>query len=131
MQVRRGGIAIALLAAASVCLAVAGPASAVSGPYAPLGRPGPPLSVSADKLRAALSCTPGVAGDARNPILLVPGTDLDPGPNYSWNYERAFAAMHWAYCSVTLPFHTTGDLHTAGQYVVYALRTMVKLSHRQ
>src|SRR5438270_9523835 len=128
MQVRRGGIAIALLAAASVCLAVAGPASAVSGPFAPLDRRGPPLSVSVDKLRASLNCTPGVAGDARNPILLVPGTDLDPGPNFSWNYERAFAAMQWAYCSVTLPFHTTGDIQIAGEYVVYAPRAIAKLS---
>ena len=103
----------------------------MSGPYAPLDRPGPPLSVPAGTLRAALSCTPGIAGDTRNPILLVPGTNLDPGPNYSWNYERAFAAMHWAYCSITLPYHTTGDIQTAGEYVVYALRTIAKLSGRQ
>jgi lipase (class 2) len=131
MEVRRGGIVIALLGAALLCLVVAVPASALSGPYAPLDRPGPPLSVSAGKLRAALNCTPGIAGDTRNPILLVPGTDLDPGPNYSWNYERAFAAMHWAYCSITLPDHTTGDIQTAGEYVVYALRTIAKQSGRK
>jgi triacylglycerol esterase/lipase EstA (alpha/beta hydrolase family) len=132
MEVRRRGIELALAGIVTVALlALAGPASALSGPYAPLDRPGPRLSVPADKLRAALSCTPGIAGDTRNPILLVPGTDLDPGPNYSWNYERAFAALHWAYCSVTLPDHTTGDIQTAGEYVVYALRTMTKLSGRQ
>src|SRR5437763_10563921 len=39
--------------------------------------------------------------------------------------------MHWAYCALTLPYHTTGDIQTAGEYVVYALRTMAKLSGRQ
>jgi triacylglycerol esterase/lipase EstA (alpha/beta hydrolase family) len=116
---------------AIACLGVAGPASAVSGPYAPLDRPGPPLSVPASKLSQALKCTSGIAGDARNPILLVPGTDLDPGPNYSWNYERAFAAMHWPYCAVTLPYQTTGDIQIAGEYIVYALRTMAKTAGRQ
>ncbi len=116
---------------AIVCLGVAGSASALSGPYASLDRPGPPLSVPASKLGQALKCTPGIAGDARNPILLIPGTDLDPGPNYSWNYERAFAAMHWPYCAVTLPYQTTGDIQIAGEYVVYALRTMAKISGRQ
>ncbi len=106
-------------------------AMAQSGPFAPLNRSGPPLSVPAAKLQAAFSCTSGIAGDARNPILLVPGTNLDPGSNYSWNYERAFAALHWPYCTVTLPYHTMGDIQVAGEYVVYALRTMAARSGRQ
>lgn len=128
MQVRRVGIALAVAVAAG--LAGASAAVAASGPYAPLDRPGPPLTVPAAKLRAALSCTSGVAGAARNPILLIPGTDLDPGPNYSWNYERALAALHWPYCAVTLPYHTTGDIQIAGEYVVGAIRAMAKLSGR-
>jgi len=64
----------------------------------------------------------------REPILLIPGTDLDPGPNFSWNYERAFTAAHWPYCTVTLPGHTMGDAQVAGEYVVYALRTMAARS---
>lgn len=138
MEVRRGGIARQLATAAIVLAATilaspaaAGAAPADTGAYAPLDRQGPPLSVPVSELHSALSCTPGVAGDSRNPLLLVPGTDLDPGPNYSWNYERAFAALHWPYCTVTLPDHTTGDIQTAGEYVVYALRTVAALSHRQ
>jgi triacylglycerol esterase/lipase EstA (alpha/beta hydrolase family) len=127
MRVRRRAIALAVVVGA--CLA-APAAEAAGGPYAPLNRPGPPLSVPAAKLRAALTCSAGLAGAGRNPILLVPGTDLDPGPNYSWNYERAFAALHWAYCAVTLPFHTTGDAQIAGEYIVYALRTMARASGR-
>ena len=131
MQVRRGGIAIGLLTSALACLAIAAPADAASGPYAPLDRPGPPLSVPAAKLAQALTCTAGVAGDSRNPILLIPGTNLDPSSNYSWNYERAFAALHWPYCSVTLPYHTMGDIQIAGEYVVNALRTVAKISGRK
>jgi triacylglycerol esterase/lipase EstA (alpha/beta hydrolase family) len=131
MQVRRGAIAVAVAAALLACLAAAPAAGAASGAYAALNRPGPPLNVPAAMLQQALSCSGSVAGAARNPILLVPGTDLDPGPNYSWNYERAFAALHWPYCAVTLPDHTTGDIQTAGEYVVYAMRTMARLSHRQ
>ncbi len=108
-----------------------GTALAQGGPFAPLNRPGPALSVPAAKLKSALSCTPGIAGDQRDPILLVPGTNLDPSSNYSWNYERAFAALHWSYCTVTLPYHTMGDVQTAGEYVVYALRTMAATARRQ
>src|SRR5436305_1071348 len=120
MRVRRGRIALAVALAGLTILAAGGPASA-AGPYASVTRPGPPLSVPQSSLSKALACTAGVAGDTRNPILLIPGTDLDPGPNYSWNYERAFAAQHWAYCTITLPYHTTGDIQVAGEYVVYAL----------
>ncbi len=119
-----------LLALAFVALG-SGDALAQGGAYAPLNRPGPPLSVPRARLQAALSCTPGIAGDTRNPILLVPGTNLDPGSNYSWNYERAFAALRWPYCTVTLPYHTMGDIQIAGEYVVHALRTMAASSGRQ
>jgi triacylglycerol esterase/lipase EstA (alpha/beta hydrolase family) len=117
--------------AVAACLSLAAGAVAASGPYAPLNRPGPPLSVPLAKLKASLACTSGVAGARRNPILLVPGTDLDPTSNYSWNYERAFAALHWPYCAVTLPAHTTGDIQIAGEYLVYAIRTMALDSARQ
>jgi triacylglycerol esterase/lipase EstA (alpha/beta hydrolase family) len=134
MPMRRGAIAVVivvggwLVAAAGTAIAAA---AAGSGPYAPPSRPGPRLSVPASRLRAALSCTPGIAGDSRNPILLVPGTDLDPGPNYSWNYDRAFSAIRWPYCAVTLPAHATGDIQIAGEYIVYALRTIAHSSGRR
>src|SRR5947209_1424251 len=131
MKVRQGGIVAALAVAGLAYGICAGAAAAAGGPYAPLDRSGPPLSVPASALKKALECTQGVAGDTRNPILMVPGTDLDPQPNYSWNYERAFAAQHWAYCTITLPQHTTGDIQVAGEYIVYAVRTMAKLAGRQ
>src|SRR3954447_7626214 len=100
-------------------------------PYAPLDAPGPALSVPAAKLGAALHCTSGIAHASRNPLLLIPGTNLDPGPNFSWNYERALAALGWPYCTVTLPDHTLGDSQVAAEYVVYALRTMAHSAGRK
>ena len=82
-------------------------------------------------LRASLACTAGVSSGSRNPILLVPGTNLDPGPNFSWNYERALQAMGWPYCTVTLPYHTMGDIQVAGEYIVGALRTMAASAGRK
>jgi triacylglycerol esterase/lipase EstA (alpha/beta hydrolase family) len=118
-------LVVVLLVSLIAAAGAAGAAGAAS-PYAPLNRPGPKLSVPAGTLRSALSCTAGVAGAGRNPILLVPGTTLDPQPNYSWNYERAFTALGWPYCTVTLPYHAMGDIQVAGEYVVYALRTMAR-----
>ena len=102
-----------------------------TGPYAPLNRPGPALSVPAGRLAASLQCSTGVSGARRAPVLLVPGTTLDPEPNFDWNYERAFDAQHRPWCAVRLPEHATGDVQIAGEYVVYALRTMSARAHRK
>ena len=128
---RAGHALAAFVLAALACLVLAGGAHAASGPYAPLDRPGPALSVPASALRASLSCTSGVAHASRDPILLVPGTNLEPQPNFSWNYERGFDALHWPYCAVSLPDNTMGDIQVAGEYVVYALRTMAAMSGRK
>jgi len=92
--------------------------------YAPLNQPGPKLEVSGRLLRAALRCTPEVASDPREPILLIPGTTLTPEANFSWNYERALTALGLPYCTVELPNHAMSDIQVAAEYVVYALRRM-------
>lgn len=122
-----------LSAALAGALAVAGGSSALAHAvrYAPLDRPGPRLSVPPAKLRSSLACSPGIRHADRNPILLVPGTDLTPETNYSWNYERAFSARHWAYCAVALPESATGDIQVAGEYVVYAIRRLAQESGRR
>jgi len=85
---------------------------------------GPALDVPASALAASLDCPSNLAGTTTTPVLLVPGTDLIPSVNYSWNYERAFTANHIPWCAVTLPYSATGDIQTAGEYVVNAIRTM-------
>jgi triacylglycerol esterase/lipase EstA (alpha/beta hydrolase family) len=122
----------ALLLVAIALLTTAGAQAATAGPYAPLSRRGPALDVPAAKLRASLSCTRGVrSGMGRAPILLVPGTNLDPGSNFGWNYMRALGWAHRPYCSVTLPHHAMGDVQVAGEYVVHALRSMARRAGRR
>ena len=53
----------------------------------------------------------------RDPILLAPGTTMEPGPDCDWNYERAFNRLGWRWCAVTLPFDATGDVQVAGEYL--------------
>jgi triacylglycerol esterase/lipase EstA (alpha/beta hydrolase family) len=125
-----------VLLVAVVALALTGSGSALAAPtaaatYAPLDRPGPALSVQAETLRASLSCSGPLTGLSRNPILLVPGTTMNPQVNFDWNYERAFTHRGWRWCTVTLPFDATGDIQVAGEYVVAALRSMSAKAHRK
>ncbi|MCW2786544.1 MAG: lipase [Marmoricola sp.] len=121
-------VRLALLATAAAGALVAGaatmPATATSPAYAPLDRPGPMLSVPTSTMAAALSCHGNLRTAPGEPVLLNPATGVTPVQNYSWNYERAFDAQGRAWCTVTMPFHTLGDIQTAGEYLVYAIRTM-------
>lgn len=105
-------------------------ATAASSTYAPLHRRGPALSVPRKQLNAALVCTGNVNRARRDVVLLVPGTNLEPEPNFSWNYARAFAADRRPFCTVTLPDDALGDIQVAGEYVVHALRVIARRSGR-
>jgi triacylglycerol esterase/lipase EstA (alpha/beta hydrolase family) len=122
-------VVLSALLAASVALG-GGTATAATTAFAPLDQSGPRLSVPAAKLAASLACNGPLPGAQRDPILLVPGTTVEPGVNFSWNYERAFDRLGWRWCAVTLPFDATGDIQVAGEYVVSALRTMSRQSGR-
>jgi hypothetical protein len=118
------------LAAAVLCMAaLAAPAGAIT--YAPIDHPGPLLDVPAALLRESLNCTSGLAAAKRDPVLLIPGTTVDPPEAYSWNYEKALAAQGIPYCTVTVPNHTDGDIQIAAEYVVHAVRHMHVTSHHQ
>jgi triacylglycerol esterase/lipase EstA (alpha/beta hydrolase family) len=121
-----------LMAAVALFVLVGGGTATATTPsstsFAPLTQPGPPLSVPAAKLAASLSCNGPLTGLRRDPILLVPGTTMNPKVNFSWNYERAFTRLGWRWCAVTLPYDATGDIQVAGEYVVSALRTMSRRS---
>ena len=110
----------ALVAAAVLALVPA----AASAAYAPPSRPGPALSVPAAKLAASLSCVGTLRGASHAPVLLVPGTSLNPATDYGYGWEPALRKLGWPYCAVTLPGNAMGDIQVAGEYVVYAIRTM-------
>ncbi|MFL6157085.1 MAG: esterase/lipase family protein [Marmoricola sp.] len=112
---------LALIVAALIT--PAGTAADVGG-YAPLSRPGPALHVPTSTLAAALTCHNNLRTAPGEPVLLSPATGVTPQQNYSWNYERAFRSQKRAWCTVTMPFHTLGDIQTAGEYLVHAIRTM-------
>jgi len=103
-------------------------AGAGTGGYAPLQQKGPALSVPAAALAASLHCNGPVTKGARAPVLLIPGTTMDPAVGFSWNYERAFDRLGWRWCALTLPSDATGDIQVAGEHVVSALRTLSKQS---
>lgn len=118
----------AVVLAVLIGLLWAGPARATA--YAPVDTPGPPLSVPLPLLKQALVCTASVAHANREPILLVPGTTLNP-TEFTWNWDRALTAQSWPYCTIDLPGNAMGDIQIAGEYVVYAIRTMHRLSGRK
>jgi pimeloyl-ACP methyl ester carboxylesterase len=118
----------ALLGAALAIACCCGSAQAIT--YAPLNKPGPPLSVPAKLLKQALVCTAGVASGAKEPLLLVPGTTVNP-TEFTWNWERALTALNWPYCTIDLPGNAMGDIQVAGEYIVYAIRTIHSLSGRR
>jgi triacylglycerol esterase/lipase EstA (alpha/beta hydrolase family) len=118
----------ALFALTSAGAATAAPPSA--GGFAPLDRPGPALSVPKADLDASLACDGPLTDLQQDPILLVPGTTMEPQVNFDWNYERAFTDLGRRWCAVTLPYDATGDVQVAGEYVVHALRTMSRQSGR-
>ncbi len=99
-------------------------AAANASTYAPVNRPGPKLSVPAAQLAAALQCDGPLTGAAHPPVLLVPGTTLNPTTDFSYGWEPALRQLGDPYCTIDLPGNAMADIQTAGEYVVYAIRTM-------
>jgi hypothetical protein len=106
-------------------------AAAITAFPAPASAAGPPLDVSSVVLAKALDCHGDLSGSPATPVLLVPGTTLTPAINFSWNYELAFTATGRPWCTIALPNHAMSDAQIAGEYVVYALRTMHDAARRK
>jgi triacylglycerol esterase/lipase EstA (alpha/beta hydrolase family) len=114
----------ALGALAAVAATLVAPSAAAAITYAPPDQPSPPLSVPQAELAAALSCSDGVAGATRAPVLLVPGTAENQNDEFSWTWEPALDALGVPWCAVQLPHDATGDIQTSAEYVVNAIRAM-------
>jgi pimeloyl-ACP methyl ester carboxylesterase len=124
-------LALALSAALTVGVTQAPSTAATGGPtYAPLNRPGPRLSVPAATIRSAMTCH----GDPRSgprPVYLNPATSVTGAENYSWNWEKVFDEQGRYWCTMTMPHHTFGDIQTAAEYIVHAIRTMHRRTGRK
>ena len=79
----------------------------------------------AAQLSEALVCSGNLAGSSHEPILLVPGTTLNPTTDFSWNWEPAPGPPRTGPTAPsTCPGNGMGNIETAAQYVVSAIRTM-------
>lgn len=124
MTVRR--IATVLATTVACVLATVG-----TGAVAHAEGSGPELSAPAAELERSLTCHGDLTSGDRAPVLLVPGTTLQPDVNFDWNYGPAFAARGQAYCWVELPGNAMGDIGVAGEYVTHAIRTMHERAGRK
>ena len=126
------GRVVPAVAALTMMLPATSVGAAAGAPtYAPVDQPGPSLSVSPTLLAEALACIGNLRHGTHTPILLVPGTTVTPVQDFSWNWERSLAAQSWPFCTVTLPGSAMGDIQVAGEYVVYAIRTMHQVAGRR
>jgi hypothetical protein len=121
---------VAAGALATLAVALAIPASGQAA-FAPPNTPGPSLSVPTHKLASAVDCTRGLERARRAPVLLVPGTTLNPEVEFSWNWLPALARLGWPHCTVALPNDGMSDVQVAGEYLVYAIRRMHARSDRR
>jgi len=124
-------LTVSLTVAIAVALGLAGlpqASAADAGPdpsYAPLDRPGPALSVAPGDLQGAMQCH-GTPGEGPRAVFLNPATSVTPEENYSWNWMKVFNAQGRYWCTTTMPHHTFGDIQTASEYIVHAIRTMYR-----
>ena len=121
----------AAILAALCSVTIAGSAASAATGFAPINRPGPPLDVPRATLAAALHCSGHLTRSHGEPVLLNPATGVTAAQNYSWNYERDFDAQHRAWCAITMPHHTLGDIQVAGEYLVYSIRHMYHATDRR
>jgi triacylglycerol lipase len=112
------GLSLAL--ATAVCLLAAGPAGAA----------GPRLTVSKDKLTAALKCTDGIDNAKRTPLMLVTGTGASGDEAYAIG-KPAFDRYGAPVCWVNFPNNTTADVQVSVQYLVHGLRAMSRRAGRK
>ena len=98
-----------------------GAVAAAVADYVPVDPPGPPLAEDPASLAAALECG-APAGDGRPIVLLVPGTALDPGSNFDWNWKPALETHGRQVCTVTLIENGMVDIQRSAERIVYAIR---------
>ena len=90
-----------------------------------------PLETPVFNLAASLRCSPGVDNATRPPVLLVHGTALNARNTFSWNYIPQLNKINFPYCTVDLPLNGMGDVQEAAEYVVYAVREIVRRSQQK
>jgi triacylglycerol esterase/lipase EstA (alpha/beta hydrolase family) len=124
---------IALLAALLIC---ALGATSASAKFAPLDRkgPNPAKHVSAAKLKASVTCSPGIRNADVEPVLLFPATGVDSEHNFSWNYERLFNQQGIPWCASDQAGKRSTNMDNIwvrSYYVAYAIRKVHRVAGRK
>ena len=127
LRANAGVVTCAAIAASAILALTPGSSPARTGAAAP----GPKLTVPAATLAGALTCPKPLRHPKKDPVLLLPATGATGPETWSWNYAITLPRAGYAVCIVTLPDYALGDIPTASQYVVAAIRRMVKQSGRQ
>jgi triacylglycerol lipase len=109
---RRGGSVIAV-AAIGLATYSAAPASA----------DGPDLETPLEDLDRAIQCPIAFSG-AHEPILFVHGTAGRPEDHWALDYQKILPDLGFDVCTVRLPDFALGDIQTASEYIVHAVRTI-------
>lgn len=91
--------------------------------------PGPDLQVGKRQVLQALHCT-GDPTRGRRPVLLLHGTTSNSHHNWSWNWDRALDARHWAHCDLDTPNSGNDDIQVAAEYVTLAIRVLADRAGR-
>lgn len=93
--------------------------------------PGPAMLTPRKSRLAALTChgVPGAKG--RAPVLLVPGTRVQPTENWGPSYLPVLLHRGHAVCMVELPGFGMGDVQVNSEYVATAIRTMTDRFHKK
>ena len=84
----------------------------------------PPLSVTAAQVAKRLHCTGNLATSTRKPVLFLHGTTSSSEANWSWTWDKALDARHWAHCDLDTPANGNDDIQVAAEYVVRAIKLM-------
>ena len=87
-------------------------------------------NASRDALRDSFRCNMDLRNAQRSPVLLVPGTTLEPDENFDWNYVPALEAMGWPVCTVELPEKALANIQLSAEHVEFAIREAWRLSGR-
>lgn len=84
-----------------------------------------------EALRASFQCTSDLRQAQAPPVLLVPGTALDPEVNFGWNYVPALTNLGRPVCSVALPDNALADIQLSAEHIEFAIRQAYRLSGRK
>ena len=104
----------------ALVLSAGGPASA----------DGPALETPVADLDRALQCPIAFSG-AHEPILFVHGTAGMPEDHWALDYQKILPDLGFDVCTVRLPDLALGDIQTATEYVVHAVRVIAAASGKR